>query len=121
MADQKPEYTSCFTGTLHVGTPRGKIESILDIPTYITHPPNTLKPNGHIILYFPDVWGLSNNASLLMDGFADAGYLVCGIDYFRGVYSPAPAPATPFTVLSPFSPFTFRLSYLSLSLSHQNP
>lgn len=87
----QPPSACCFQGTLHHGTPRGTVESLLDIPTYITHP-TAEKANGHIILYFPDVWGLSNNASLLMDGYADAGYLVLGIDYFRGVIA-TPLPA----------------------------
>ncbi|KAK5664062.1 hypothetical protein OQA88_276 [Cercophora sp. LCS_1] len=87
MADSeylaKPPSACCFQGTIHQGTPRGAVEDILDIPTYISRP-SADKANGHIVLYFPDVWGLSNNASLLMDGYADAGYLVLGIDYFRG-------------------------------------
>jgi len=77
-----PPSACCFVGTLHEGTPRGQIENIFDIPTYISRP---AEGNGNIVLYFPDVWGLSNNAKLLMDGFANAGYLVLGIDYFRGV------------------------------------
>ncbi|KAK5110977.1 hypothetical protein LTR85_000687 [Meristemomyces frigidus] len=36
------------------------------------------------LLYFPDVWGFFNNGFLIMDGFADAGYLTLGLDYFRG-------------------------------------
>lgn len=83
----KPPSACCFVGNLHEGTPRGAVENILDIPTYISRPTEG-KANGHIVLYFPDVWGLSNNASLLMDGFTDAGYLTLGIDYFCGVFLP---------------------------------
>lgn len=36
------------------------------------------------LLYFPDVWGFFNNGFLVMDAFAQAGYLVLGLDYFRG-------------------------------------
>ncbi|KAK4456276.1 hypothetical protein QBC34DRAFT_389477 [Podospora aff. communis PSN243] len=79
----KPPSACCFTGSLHSGTPRGRVEDILELPTYISHPAEG-KGNGNIILYFPDVWGLSNNAQLLMDGYAAAGYLVLGLDYFRG-------------------------------------
>jgi len=79
-----PPSACCFTGSLHEGTPRGEIQDIMDIPTYVSRPPEA-KTNGNIALYFPDVWGLSNNAQLLIDGFAAAGYLVLGIDYFRGV------------------------------------
>jgi hypothetical protein len=37
------------------------------------------------VLYFPDVWGFFANAFLIMDGFADAGFLTLGMDYFQGV------------------------------------
>ncbi len=36
-------------------------------------------------LYFPDVWGLFKNGNLVVDSFADAGYMVFGLDYFQGV------------------------------------
>lgn len=78
----KPPDSCCWLGTIHTGTPRGKTETIIDVPTYVATPE---KPNGHVVLYFPDVWGLSGNAQLLMDGFADAGFLTLGMDYFRGV------------------------------------
>ena len=58
--------------------------TIASVETYIAIPPEN-KANGHIVLYFPDVWGLFKNGLLVMDGFADAGYLVLGLDYFRGV------------------------------------
>lgn len=68
---------------LHAGTPRGSTTTIADVETYVSHPPEG-KANGHIMLYFPDVYGLFQNGLLVMDGFADAGYLVLGLDYFRG-------------------------------------
>lgn len=80
----KPPGPCCWAGTIHKGTPRGAMEDILDVPTYVTKPSKDAA-NGHVVLYFPDVWGMSNNAQLLMDGFADAGYLTLGMDYFRGV------------------------------------
>lgn len=81
----QPPASCCWLGTIHKGTPRGKMETILDTPTYLATPE---KPNGHVVLYFPDVWGMSVNAQLLMDGFADAGFLTLGMDYFRGVRIP---------------------------------
>lgn len=78
----QPPGLCCVTGHIHTGVARGKIEPILDIPTYIATPEH---PNGHIVFYFPDVWGISNNASLLADAFADAGYLTFIMDYFLGV------------------------------------
>jgi hypothetical protein len=80
----QPPSSSCWVGTVHKGTPRGNLETILDVPTYVARP-TPERANGHIVLYFPDVWGMSNNAQLLMDCFADAGFLTLGMDYFRGV------------------------------------
>ena len=80
----KPSGQCCLTGSLHDGEPRGRYESIADINTYISSPPAD-KSNGNIILYFPDVFGFFTNGLLVMDGFADAGYTVLGLDYFRGV------------------------------------
>lgn len=79
----KPPGECCTTGSLHEGEPRGAVETVAGIDTYVVHPP-AAKANGNIVLYFPDVWGLFNNGLLVMDGFADAGYLTVGIDYFRG-------------------------------------
>ncbi|KAF2429128.1 alpha/beta-hydrolase [Tothia fuscella] len=79
----KPIDLCCLSGTLHEGEPRGKLETISDIETYIATP-KADTANGNIVLYFPDVWGLFNNGKLIMDCFADAGYLTLGLDYFRG-------------------------------------
>lgn len=80
----QPPSSSCWLGTIHEGTPRGTLDTILDVPTYVATP-TPERANGHIVLYFPDVWGMSNNAQLLMDSFSDAGFLTLGMDYFRGV------------------------------------
>lgn len=79
----KPPGDCCITGSLHEGEPRGTTETVDGIETYIVHPP-VGRANGNIVLYFPDVWGFFNNGFLVMDGFADAGYLTIGPDYFRG-------------------------------------
>lgn len=80
----KPSGSCCLVGNIHEGEPKGKVETIAGIETYISSPSSN-KANGHILLYFPDVWGFFTNGFLVMDGFADAGYLVLGLDYFRGV------------------------------------
>ncbi|KAL4937914.1 hypothetical protein BDV06DRAFT_215512 [Aspergillus oleicola] len=77
----KPSGQCCLKGTLHSGTPQGEIRPVAGVETYISRPSN---PNGYILLYFPDVWGMFTNGLLVMDGFADAGYTVLGLDYFRG-------------------------------------
>ncbi|KAF9886282.1 hypothetical protein FE257_011895 [Aspergillus nanangensis] len=79
----QPSGPCCMKGTLHTGTPRGEYVDIAGVETYISQPPTTTA-NGHILLYFPDVWGIFTNGLLVMDAFADAGYLVLGLDYFRG-------------------------------------
>lgn len=80
----QPPSSSCWLGTVHEGTPRGTLETIIDVPTYVAKPMPE-RANGHVILYFPDIWGMSNNAQLLMDSFAESGFLTLGMDYFRGV------------------------------------
>ncbi|KAH7123305.1 hypothetical protein B0J13DRAFT_599081 [Dactylonectria estremocensis] len=79
----KPSGPCCLKGTIHKGEARGAWETIADVETYISKPPID-RANGHILLYFPDVWGMFPNGFLVMDAFADAGYLVLGLDYFRG-------------------------------------
>lgn len=79
----KPPGDCCLKGSLHDGEPRGTIETVEGIETYVVHPPAG-KSNGNIVLYFPDVWGFFKNGFLVMDGFAEAGYLTVGLDYFRG-------------------------------------
>jgi dienelactone hydrolase len=80
----KPSGPCCLNGTIHKGEAKGKFVTLSGVETYVGTPKN---PNGHILLYFPDVWGMFPNGLLIMDGFADAGYLVLGMDYFRGVNS----------------------------------
>jgi hypothetical protein len=80
----KPSGTYCLEGSLHAGDPIGSFVDIAGIDTYVSRPP-AHKANGNIVLYYPDVWGMFTNGLLVMDGFADAGYLTIGLDYFRGV------------------------------------
>lgn len=80
----KPPGSCCLEGSIHSGNPRGTFTTISDVETYVARPRLEGTWNGNILLYFPDVWGLFANGLLVMDGFADAGYLVLGLDYFRG-------------------------------------
>ena len=80
----KPIGKCCREGTIHRGDARGSWEVISGVETYISKPPEG-RANGHVLLYFPDAWGLFPNALLVMDAFADAGFLTLGLDYFRGV------------------------------------
>ncbi|PPJ51011.1 hypothetical protein CBER1_07813 [Cercospora berteroae] len=78
-----PSAACCISGKIHTGDPKGRTEQILDVETYIASP-SPSKSNGNIILYFPDVFALFTNSKLMMDGMAEAGYLVLAPDYFRG-------------------------------------
>jgi hypothetical protein len=80
----KPSGLCCLSGTLHEGEERGKVETISGIETYVATPKEG-KANGNVVFYFPDVYSLFKNGRLIMDVFADAGYLTFGLDYFRGV------------------------------------
>jgi dienelactone hydrolase len=71
MADSylaKPSGSCCLTGHLHTGTPLGTFQRIANVNTYVTHPPPS-KANGHIVLYYADVFGMFTNGLLVMDGF----------------------------------------------------
>jgi hypothetical protein len=83
----KPSGKCCLEGTIHKGESRGTWEKIAEVDTYISVPP-VGKANGNVLLYFPDVWGMFPNGLLVMDAFADAGFTVLGLDYFRGVWLP---------------------------------
>lgn len=80
----KPSGACCLKGTIHKGESRGTWETIAGVETYISRP-SEVNANGNVLLYFPDVWGMFPNGLLVMDAFADAGYTVLGLDYFRGV------------------------------------
>lgn len=80
----KPSGACCLEGTIHDGEKRGRFQTLHNINTYIAEPSSETS-NGNIVIYFPDVWGFFQNGFLLMDAFADAGYLTIGIDYFQDV------------------------------------
>ncbi|KAI8980621.1 alpha/beta-hydrolase [Trametes punicea] len=77
-----PPGDCCFKAVQHVGEPRGTIEKIADVETYVARPPQG--ESDKIILFFSDVYGaLFINSQLIMDYWADNGYLVLGLDYFE--------------------------------------
>jgi hypothetical protein len=51
-------------GHLHNGEPKGSFERLADIETYVTKP-SADKDNGHIVLYYPDVFGFFTNGLLV--------------------------------------------------------
>lgn len=86
----KPSGACCLKGTIHTGNPRGSFTNIAGMETYVVEP-TANKSNGNVLLYYPDVWGMFTNGLLVMDAFANAGYLTIGLDYFRGVSRLPPA------------------------------
>jgi len=80
----KPVDLCCLRGSIHSGEVQGKITKVGEVDTYVAIP-DTAASNGHILLYFPDAFGLHINSFLMMDAFAACGYLVLGVDYFLGV------------------------------------
>ncbi|KAK4508514.1 hypothetical protein PRZ48_002253 [Zasmidium cellare] len=79
----KPSGDCCLKGSFHTGTPQGSFITLAGVETYLARPPQG-QGNGHILLYYPDVWGMFTNGLLVMDAFAKRGYLTIGLDYFRG-------------------------------------
>ncbi|KAM0712021.1 hypothetical protein Q7P37_011115 [Cladosporium fusiforme] len=79
----KPSGMCCLEGHIHNGNPRGSFITVAGVETYVAEP-HPERSNGNILLYYPDVWGMFTNGLLVMDAFADAGYLTIGLDYFRG-------------------------------------
>jgi len=59
----------CFKGSLHEGTPTGRVETLHGLPTYIAEPPSGT-PKG-IIVIIPDALGWDfNNNRILADTYA---------------------------------------------------
>lgn len=88
----KPSSTCCLRGSRHVGSPKGTIQQLGGIDTYISTPEIASEGSGadrneieKVLLYFPDAFGLCENAFLMMDAFAAQGWVVLGCDYFGGV------------------------------------
>ncbi|KAI0714662.1 alpha/beta-hydrolase [Earliella scabrosa] len=78
-----PPGECCRQTVQHVGQPRGVVENVAGVETYVARP--TSGSNSKIILFFGDVYGpMYVNSQLIMDYWAENGYLVVGLDYFEG-------------------------------------
>lgn len=82
----KPADLCCLKGAFHTGQPTGSIIQIDSVDTYVASP-HPKRSNGNVVLFFPDAFGLHINSFLMMDAFAECGYLTLGIDYFLGVWA----------------------------------
>ncbi|KAG9248162.1 Alpha/Beta hydrolase protein [Calycina marina] len=82
----------CFSGTTHVGNPTGSVETIHNIPTYVTKPDEGATPKG-LIIYLSDAfgWDFVNNR-ILADHYAKRGqFLVYVPDFMNGHAAPLTA------------------------------
>uniref|UniRef100_L7JHW0 Dienelactone hydrolase domain-containing protein n=1 Tax=Pyricularia oryzae (strain P131) TaxID=1143193 RepID=L7JHW0_PYRO1 len=80
----KPTDLCCIQGgAIHTGEATGTVEQIEGVDTYIARPPPE-KANGNVLLFFPDAFGMHLKSFLMMDAFAQHGYLTLGVDYFLG-------------------------------------
>ncbi|KAH8889136.1 alpha/beta-hydrolase [Thozetella sp. PMI_491] len=79
----------CFRGSIHEGTPRGKISKVHGLDTYISEPPEGQQAKG-IIVIIPDAFGLPFiNNQLLADHYAEKGnYRVYLPDFMAGWPAP---------------------------------
>ncbi|KAK3940473.1 Alpha/Beta hydrolase protein [Diplogelasinospora grovesii] len=80
----------CYSGHVHSGTPRGTIEKLHGLDTYVTQPSDATKPVKGIIVIIPDAfgWEFVNNR-ILADNYADKGsYRVLLPDFMFGHAAP---------------------------------
>ncbi|KAF1814275.1 dienelactone hydrolase family protein [Eremomyces bilateralis CBS 781.70] len=80
---------ACFSGHVHEGQPKGRVETIHGRPTYIAEPEEGKQPKG-IIIIVPDVFGWEFvNTRILADHYSAGGdYLVYLIDFMDGWAAP---------------------------------
>ncbi|KAJ3537006.1 hypothetical protein NM208_g6484 [Fusarium decemcellulare] len=79
----KPADLCCLKGAFHSGQSTGSVEQIEGVDTYVARP-HPERSNRNVLLFFPDAFGLHINNFLMMDAFAECGYLTLGVDYFLG-------------------------------------
>ena len=82
----------CSTGTLHEGTPKGRVEKIHGLPTYIADPPSGTEPKG-IVVIIPDAFGWElPNSRVLADSYAEKGnFRVFLPDFMDGILAIYPS------------------------------
>lgn len=70
----------CTTGTIHEGVPRGSVELVAGLPTYVVG-----SKGDRVVVMITDVFGYDlTNTRLLADEYAGAGYYVLCPDFFSG-------------------------------------
>ncbi|KAL8696842.1 MAG: hypothetical protein Q9224_002592 [Gallowayella concinna] len=73
----------CASGFTHTGEPRGRVETLHGLPTYITEPPSGAPPKG-IIVMIPDAfgWEIPNNR-LICDTYASRAQCLVYLPEFQ--------------------------------------
>lgn len=68
-----PMKQCCATGSLHTGTPKGRVEKVHGLDCYIAEPANGAAAKG-VVVIIPDAfgWELPNNR-ILADCYAEKG------------------------------------------------
>jgi len=75
----------CVSGHIHQGTPKGKEETIADLPTYVASPSDG--SSNKTVIFVTDIFGYKlNNVRLLADEYAEQGFKVLIPDLFDGDY-----------------------------------
>jgi len=73
----------CLSGKVHEGTPRGKIETIDNLQTYVAAPKDGSKAKS--IVFIVDIFGWEfKNVRLLADNYANAGFYCYVPDIHQG-------------------------------------
>jgi len=80
----------CFAGHVHEGNPKGRIEKIQGLDTYIAEPPGGPNDTKGIIVIVPDAFGMPFvNNRILADHLAEKGhYTVYLPDFMKGSSAP---------------------------------
>jgi len=79
-----PLCDDCIKGVIHEGNPKGKWETIGGVNCYVGTPSGDYSKE-KAILFMPDAFGISLiNNQLIIDSFAENGFLTIGVEYFEG-------------------------------------
>jgi len=73
----------CLSGAVHSGTPKGKVETIGNLPTYVAEPDNGDKSK--TVVFLVDIFGWEfPNVRLLADSYASKGFYALIPDVHQG-------------------------------------
>ncbi|KAK8074404.1 hydrolase tropI [Apiospora hydei] len=80
-----PPGECCARAVLHEGTPTGQLVKVGAYEGYLAVPEaSKARSDNAAILYLPDIFSLSQNAKLIADQYAAAGYLTLIVDVMNG-------------------------------------